>query len=157
LVLKITLPQTRQRVLAKVRSFLNCRHSVQTLGDKWVVEIGNAHLVRTLLGRYGSLPSKTRPDPSPPQISQEHFAAFCLGHNAAGGSRSNEAIHWTTTPKVADAISGWTVQQAKVNLPQVWRLGHRCSIHWSRPEDVASIQRWLDTAARAVENAALSL
>lgn len=150
LVLSITLPKTKKQQFNEIRTLLSSRHHVQSVGDYFIVDIGNSRLVTTLIERFGPLPGSYRPNPDIPIISSEHLGSFCFGLNEIRGERSAEVISWTTTLNVADALVEGITQQARVGPPRTWTQGMRRTVMWSQLDDVTRIHRWLEGAAESI-------
>ena len=142
-VLRLVVTRDRRRVLHRVLELMDSKHQFQTYDERKVVEICNAHLVSTLLVRFGHPPASST-DPDLPWIALEFVPMFASGHLQATGGRDNAHVRWSGHKDVIVWLADEIRRQTKAVPPEEDRFGGRLTIRWRSQSDLAGIGRWLD-------------
>ena len=142
-VLRLVVTRDRRRVLHRVLELMDSKHQFQTYDERKVVEICNAHLVSTLLVRFGHPPASST-DPDLPWIALEFVPMFASGHLQATGGRDNAHVRWSGHKDVIVWLADEIRRQTKAGPPEEDRFGGRLTIRWRAQIDLAGIGRWLD-------------
>ena len=142
-VLRLDVPADRRAVLFRVLELMDSKHQIQTYDERKVVEICNAHLVSTLLDRFGHPPASSV-DPDLPWIASEFVPMFASGHLQATGGRDNAHVRWSGHKDVIVWLADEIRRQTKAGPPEEDRFGGRLTIRWLAQSDLAGIGSWLD-------------
>ena len=142
-ILRLRCPASREAGLLDVRRLLGSRHHVQRRQGHVVCEISSCWLVKSLLGKYGSPPSRDQPDPPLPTLPAAYVPDLARGLLAGAGSVTNAHITWVGSARAMAELAALIRAATGVSAPEKERLGKNCRLSWHTPDELRTLSEWL--------------
>jgi hypothetical protein len=99
--------------------------------------------VESLLGKYGSPPSRANPDPPLPPVPTAYVPYLARGLLVGAGSVTNARITWAGTASAMGELEALIRAATGVSAPVITSLGKSHSLSWHTPDELRTLWEWL--------------
>ncbi len=141
-VLRLVCHEERVDRLHRILTLMESKHQLQRYGKRIVVELGNSHLVQSLIDEFGAPPSR-RSDGTLPQLDESLIPHFASGHLFATGTSSPQCLCWRGHPRIVRWLADQIQAVLPISAPRVSCWGNSMSAAWTQTDDIQAIRKWL--------------
>jgi hypothetical protein len=142
-VLRLVCHEERVDRLNQILTLLESKHQLQQYGTRIVVELGNSHLVQSLIDGFG-LPPGRRSAGTLPRLDGALTPHFASGHLFATGISNPQCVCWRGHPRVVRWLADQIQVALPVSSPRVSCWGNSMSAAWTQTGDIQAIRTWLE-------------